>query len=50
MLAQHGWLVKDGYIMFVHPTSKANASGTDESSGKLISNALVYAKELERIV
>ncbi len=46
---QHGWFVADGYITFVHPDASKDTS-KDEPSLKLISNALVYAKELERIV
>lgn len=43
---QHGWQIQDGYILF-----KAQADPNKEvPSLTLINNALVYAKELERIV
>ncbi|KAG1668580.1 hypothetical protein FOA52_007315 [Chlamydomonas sp. UWO 241] len=49
---EHGWHIDGGYIRFVHPDAAANAAkgAKDEPSLKLISNSLVYAKELERIV
>lgn len=49
-LVQHGWHISDGYIVFAHPDAANNAAGKDEPAMKLINNALVYAKELERIV
>ncbi|MEW5300209.1 MAG: hypothetical protein WDW38_003048 [Sanguina aurantia] len=43
---EHGWQIQDGYILF-----KAQADPNKEvPSLTLINNALVYAKELERIV
>ena len=50
LLVQHGWHISDGYIVFAHPDAANNAAGKDEPAMKLINNALVYAKELERIV
>lgn len=49
-VAEHGWYMDGSYIRFVHPDSTTSAASKEEPSQKLISNALVYAKELERIV
>jgi 26S proteasome regulatory subunit N12 len=45
---QHGWTVQGSNIMF-QPQAEAGAT-KELPSIELINNALVYAKELERIV
>ena len=50
MSLQHGWPIKDGYVLFGQPDAAATAAAKDAPSLGLISNALLYAKELERIV
>ena len=45
---QHAWIIQDQYIMF--QKSLLAAGKEVPASLTLINNALVYAKELERIV
>lgn len=49
--SQHGWTITDGVIVFPN-NAVANGAGARGPlpSLELINNALVYAKELERIV
>lgn len=44
---QHGWQIQDGRIMF---QARDAGDGKEIPAMGLINNALVYAKELERIV
>ncbi len=46
---QHKWLIEGQYIVF-QKSSMAAGKEVKEASLTLINNALVYAKELERIV
>lgn len=47
---QHGWTVKGGYIEFTAAGGDTGAKVGPAPAMGLITNALVYAKELERIV
>lgn len=47
-VSQRGWDVRDGVIVFQQETSAADKRNAP--SLELINHALVYAKELERIV
>jgi 26S proteasome regulatory subunit N12 len=47
---QHKWSLVDGYIVFKGADAAAVAADKAVPSLELINNALLYAKELERIV
>lgn len=47
---QHNWAVVDGYVVFKTEATEGTTASKAIPSLELINNALVYAKELERIV
>ncbi len=49
---QHGWKVENNVILFQHGGAAAGKAGGNKELPpmQVIQNALVYAKELERIV
>ncbi|PNW70163.1 hypothetical protein CHLRE_17g708300v5 [Chlamydomonas reinhardtii] len=47
---EHNWAVVDGYVVFKTEATEGTTASKAIPSLELINNALVYAKELERIV